>query len=221
MGSLLAQLIPPAIVGALAPLPIIIVVTLLMAKGGLGKAVGFGGALIAVFAVIGIIALATSSGGSGSGSKSSAITGTILAVLGVLFVLMAVKLLVQAPDPDAPPPKFMTALDSMSVGRAAVLGVILAVINFKELGIYVGGIAKIVHAEVSTAERWVALVVLLVVLQIGVIGAIVGYAAAPDWASRELQRFRGWLVKHNRVIGIVLGLVIGAWFIIWGVTQIA
>ena len=48
-----------------------------------------------------------------------------------------------------------------------------------------------------------------------------GYAAAPDWASRELQRFRGWLVKHNRVIGIVLGLVIGAWFIIWGVTQIA
>ena len=176
MGSLLAQLIPTAIVGALAPLPIIIVVTLLMAKGGLGKAVGFGGAFVAVFAVIGIIALATSSGGSHSGSKGSAITGTILAVLGVLFVLTAVKLLVQAPDPDAPPPKFMTALDSMSVGRAAVLGVI---------------------------------------------GAIVGYVAAPDWASRELQRFRGWLVKHNRVIGIVLGLVIGAWFIIWGVTQIA
>jgi Sap, sulfolipid-1-addressing protein len=135
LGSLLGQLIPTAIVGALAPLPIIIVVTLLMSKGGLAKAIGFGGALVAVFAVIGIIALATSSGGSGSGSKGSAVTGTIIAVLGVLFVLLAVKQLLHAPDPDAPP-KFMTALDSMSPARAAVFGMVLALINVKQLGIY-------------------------------------------------------------------------------------
>ena len=68
-------------------------------------------------------------------------------MLGVLFVLLAVKQLVNAPDPDAPPPKFMTALDTMSVGRATAFGAILALINFKQLGIYVGGIAQIVDAD--------------------------------------------------------------------------
>jgi hypothetical protein len=70
MGNLPGQLIPTAIVGALAPLPIIIVVTLLMSKDGLVTAIGFGAALVAVFAVIGVIVLATSSGRSGSGSGS-------------------------------------------------------------------------------------------------------------------------------------------------------
>lgn len=220
MGSLLAQLIPTAVIGALALLPVLVVVSLLMSNGGLIKAIFFGGALTAVFAVIGIIVLATSSGASGSGSKGSAVTGTIIAVLGVLFVLLAVKQLVQAPDPDAPPPKFMTALDSMSAGRAAVFGLVIGLINLKQLGIYIGGVALIVHADVSAADRWVALVILLIVIQIGVIGTIAVYAAAQDWTSRELQRLRGWMVKHNRVISIVLSLVIGVLFIVKGVAQI-
>jgi hypothetical protein len=89
MGSLLEQLIPLAIAGALAPVPITIVVTLLMSKGGLAKADCFGAAMVAVFAVIGAITLTTSSGHDGSSSKGSAVTGTITAVLGVLFVLIS------------------------------------------------------------------------------------------------------------------------------------
>ena len=114
----------------------------------------------------------------------------------------------------------MTALDTMSVGRATAFGAILALINFKQLGIYVGGIAQIVDADVSTVQQWIALVVLLIVLEIGVIAPIVVFVAAREWATRQLRRFEGWLLRHNRVIGIVLGLVVGIWFIVKGVTQI-
>ena len=221
MGSLLWQLIPVALFGAIAPLPITVAVTLLMSKGGVAKATGFAAGLVGVFAVIGAVTLITSSNSSGSSSTGSAVTGTIIAVLGVLFVLMAVKLLLNAPDPDAPPPKFMTALDTMSVGRAAVFGAILALINFKQLGIYIGGIAQIVEAEISSAQRWVALGVLIFVLQIGIIAPIVVYVVARDWAWQQLRRFQGWLARYSRAIGIVLGLVIGIWFIVKGVTQIA
>jgi hypothetical protein len=74
----------------------------------------------------------------------------------------------------------------------------------------------IVHADVSAAARWVALVILLVVVQIGAMGAIAAYAGDRDWTSRKLQRFRGWMVAHNRVISILLGLVIGVLFIVKG-----
>ena len=91
MGSLLWQLIPVALFGAIAPLPITVVVTLLMSKGGVFKAIGFAAGLVGVFAVIGAITLATAGGRSDSNNTGSAITGTIIAVLGVLFVLLAVK----------------------------------------------------------------------------------------------------------------------------------
>jgi hypothetical protein len=146
MGALLGQMLPAALVGALAVAPITIVITLLMSKGGLGKALGFGVGLVAVFAVVGVIALTTAGTNAGSSDTGSAVTGTIIAVLGG---------------------------------------------------------------------------VLLVVIQIGVIGSILVYVLARDWATRVLQACRSWLIKNNRVISIVLGLVIGVWFIIKGVTQIA
>ena len=85
MGSLLWQLIPVALFGAIAPLPITVVVTLLMSKGGVFKAIGFAAGLVGVFAVIGVVTLATASGRRDSGNTGSAITGTIIAVLGVLL----------------------------------------------------------------------------------------------------------------------------------------
>jgi hypothetical protein len=37
-----------------------------------------------------------------------------------------------------------------------------------------------------------------------------------DWASRQLQKFQDRLDRYNRAIGIVLGLVVGIWFIVKG-----
>ncbi len=145
VGDLLWQLIPIALFGAASPLPIT-VVTLLMSERGVAKAIAFGGGLMGVLAVIGIFTLSRSSDSSASSSTQSTVVGTIIAALGVLFVLMAVKLIVNAPDPDAPPPKFMTSLTTMSAGRAAGFGAILALINFKQLGIFIGGVAEIVEA---------------------------------------------------------------------------
>ncbi len=220
VGDLLWQLIPIALFGAASPLPITVVVTLLMSERGVAKAIAFGGGLIGVLAVIGVFTLSRSSDSDASSSTQSTVVGTIIAALGVLLVLMAVKLIVNAPDPDAPPPKFMTSLTTISAGRAAGFGAILALINFKQLGIFIGGVAEIVEAEVSGTQQWIALIVLLVVLQLGVIAPIVVYVVARDWATRQLVRFQEWLARHNRAIGIVLGLVIGILFIVEGVSII-
>ena len=81
--------------------------------------------------------------------------------------------------------------------------------------------SQIVKADVSKAQGWVALATLLVIIQIGVIGPIVAYLVARERATRVLGGFRSWLVAHNRVLGTVLGLVVGVWFVVKGVAQIA
>jgi hypothetical protein len=221
VADLLTRLIPTAIVGAINVVPITVVVTLLMARGGLARAIAFGIGQIGTFAVIGVVALATASTDAGSSDTGSAVTGTIIAVLGALFLLLAVKQLLGAPDPDAPPPAYMAKLESMSVSRALVTGLVLALINVKQLGFMAAGVAEIVEADVTAAQGWVALVILLVLIQIGVIVPILAYVLAREWATKALVALRAWLIAHNRVISIVLGLVVGVVFVIAGVVQIA
>ena len=201
-------------------MPITIVVTLLMAKGGLARAIAFGIGQSGALAAIGAIALATASTNAGSSDTGSAVTGTIIVTVGGLLLVLAVKQLLGAPDPDAPPPTYMAKLESMSVSGALVTGLVLGLINVKQLGIYAAGVAEIVEADVSTSQGWVALAILLVLIQTGVIVPILAYLLARDWAMRTLTKLRGWLLEYNRVISIVIGLVVGAWFVIEGVTQI-
>jgi hypothetical protein len=220
MADLLTKLIPTALVGAINLVPITVVVTLLMARGGLARAIAFAIGQIGTFAAVGVIALATASTNAGSSDTGSAVTGTIIAILGALLLVLAIKLLVGAPDPDTPPPAYMAKLETMSVSGALVTGVVLALINVKQLGIYAAGVAEIVEADVSSSQGWVALAILLVLIQAGVIVPILAYVLAREWAIGTLMKLRGWLIEHNRVISIVIGLVVGAWFVIEGVTQI-
>lgn len=46
----------------------------------------------------------------------------------------------------------MTKLDSVSAVGATVLGVVMGLINTKQLGIYVACISQIVEANISTAQ---------------------------------------------------------------------
>ncbi len=220
MSDLLAKLIPTALVGAINVVPITVVVTLLMARGGLGRAIAFAIGQTGALAAFGVFVLATASTNAGSSDTGSAVTGTIIAVVGALLLLLAVKQLLGSPDPDAPPPAYMAKLETMSVPGALVTGVVLALINVKQLGIYAAGLAEIVEADVSSAEGWVALVILLVLIQLGVILPILAYVLARDWATKALQTLRGWLIGHNRVISIVLGLVVGALFLVAGIAQV-
>jgi Sap-like sulfolipid-1-addressing protein len=220
MADLLTKLIPTALAGAINVVPITIVVTLLMAKGGLARAIAFGIGQLGSLVAIGGIALATASTNAGSTDTGSAVTGTVIAMVGGLLLILALKQLLGAPDPDAPPPAYMAKLESMSVSGALVTGLVLGLVNVKQLGIYVAGIAEIVEADVSAAQGWVALAILFLLIQIGVIAPILAYVFARDWATKTLTALRGWLIAHNRVISIVLGLVVGALFVIAGVAQI-
>jgi threonine/homoserine/homoserine lactone efflux protein len=220
MGELLAQLIPTAIVGALSPLPVLVAIALLMSERGLAKAAAFTAALTGTFLVMGLVVLAVADTDGADSDGGRAVAGAVIAVVGGFLVVMALKQLLGAPDPDATPPRFMERLDQMPPGRAAVLGLVTALVNVKQLGIFVAGVSQIVTAGVTGTQAWIALLVFVLLLQAGVIVPIVGVAVAREPATRWLRSFQGWLTRHKRTISIVLGLVVGAAFVVAGVRMI-
>jgi hypothetical protein len=144
-------------------------------------------ALVGAINLVPITVVVTLRTNAGSSDTGSAVTGTIIAILGALLLVLAVRLLVGAPDPDTPPPAYMAKLESTSASDALVTGLVLALITVKQLGIYAAGVAEMVEADVSTSQGWVALTILLVLIQTGVIVPILAYLLAREWAMRTLR----------------------------------
>lgn len=114
MSNLLLQFIPLA-VAAIAPVMILAVIMMLSAKGGLPKALGFILGRILAYALWGVLLLGLNDKLSGTGGgEASTASLVIKSFLGVLLLVQAVRTYVGEDDPDAPPPKWMTALDKAS-----------------------------------------------------------------------------------------------------------
>ncbi len=183
-----------------------------MSARGLAKASAFVATLTAVYASIGTFALATSrDNGFGRGS---AVAGAALGVLGAALVVMSLRQMIRhRTSSEQALPGVVDRLDTMTIRGTTVLGVVIALVNVKQLGVFVAGVSQIVAADVSPVEAWLALLVFLAVFQVGMILTIGAYVFARPRATRALASCRRWIVRHMRVLSIVLGLVVGGWLL--------
>ena len=114
MSNLLLQLIPLA-VAAIAPVMIVAVIMMLSATGGLPKAISFILGRILAYTLWGVLLLALNDRLSGTGGGEASTAALVIkSFLGVLLLVLAVRTYFGEDDPDAPPPRWMRALDKAS-----------------------------------------------------------------------------------------------------------
>lgn len=192
---------------------ILLVVILLGTERGIQKAiaylVGYGGAYL----VLGVLMLvvggqvAMNSGGGGR----PWITIMLNFLVGGLMLFFLRKRL-KSPV-DAGPPKFFRNLHTMSARKALGFGVIIAVVNFKNLAIYLSSVAALLEARLPLVQGFLFLLLILVVFFGGAIAPIVMYLVFTESVDEMLRRLREWLERHNRIASIVLLLGFGSFFV--------
>ena len=146
-----------------------------------------------------------------------AVGRVVSAMVGGLLVVLGLRSLLAAPDPEASPPGWMESTNSAAPARAFGIGMALFPIQIKNLAIFVACLNLIAAAGLGPRGSIVALV--LVIFAIPVLTLIGLYAAAPDRASGALDSSRGWMERNNRAITVVLCFVFGGFFLlgaIWG-----
>lgn len=179
-----------------------------------GRADGpaFVAAWIVGLAVIGIIVIAAVGGDAeaDSGVTPDWVSGLKLA-LGVLLLLVGVHQWRGRPRGDAPAelPKWMHALDTFGPVKALGAGVLLSLLNPKNLLLAVAGTTVIAQAGLSTGEQAGALAVFVAIGTIGVATPVVLYFALGDRSRHMLDAMKDWMARNNAVIMAVLLLVIG------------
>jgi len=212
MGSVIGEILPLAVGIAISPIPIIAVILMLLSPRAKGTSVGFmigwlAGIVVAivVFTLLSSVIPQRSSGGSAAG-------GVIKIIFGVLLLFLALRQWRGRPakGEQATMPKWMSAIDSMTVAKALGLGFLLAAVNPKNL-LMAASAGLIVGGSGLGFGRGLTLVIIIFVLLAActVVIPVIGYLIASARSAGPLDRLRGWLVENNSTIMAVLLLVIG------------
>jgi len=198
----------PLAVAAIAPIMIVAVILMLSSKGGLGKSVAFIVGRILCYTIWGVLFLAlagkVASADSGETSMASLAIKTLL---GGLLLIMAVKSYLGEDDPDAPPPKWMSALDKAKPGALLGIGFLLSVVQLRFVLLMMAGATSIAEAQLSTIQVVISLAVLILAMIWPQFLPIILYAVMGDRAQAMLGSMNDWLAHNQRMVNVVvLGL---------------
>jgi len=213
MSDTLPGLIVLAIGGSIAP-PLLLLTTLLL--GSQRPLLNASALVIGYFTTCTVIGISGLLLFAGAESTVSTVGRVISATVGALFIVLGLRSLLDSPDPDPQPPRWMESINSMSPPRAFGFGMALFPLQVKNLAIFVACLNLIIASSLSPQGSIVALMLVLVVFAIPVLVLIGLYAAVPQRASTKLGSLQAWMEKNNRAITVALCFVFGTFFLLRG-----
>lgn len=206
-GTLLAALIPLALVIAVSPLSIIPAVLVLHSPQPRQAGSAFLGGW--VLGLSGLMAIFVGiSGLLGDPHKAAPVWASwVRVVLGSALILFGIyQWLTRHRDSDTP--KWMKAFDTITPRRAAVTAMVLTVVRLEVSTLSLAAALAIGTNGLDTGGKVVAAVGFVIVSASTVAVPIVAYLFAGDRLDEPLTKLKDWMEKNHRaMLGIVLVLI--------------
>ena len=219
MVEIVIQLIPFIIGSAVVPLQVIMIILLLNSnQQGLAKAISLVAGMTVVRLLQGAIFGLILSPEPGDASGKSPVVSTLLMVLGILLLTTAYKQWRNEDDPDAPPPKWLVMLDTLTPLRAFGMGAVLVLISGKFWVFTLSAIGVIEEAQLGQPSGTVVFLLFVLLAQSLLLLAIIVRVIIPERSKSILASISAWLTRYNRPIVIVVSLVFGLLFFVQGVS---
>lgn len=208
LSAAIGDLLPAALGVALSPLPVVATVTILSAPRGRPKALAFAlGWVVALVAVCVVVLLMA--GGPDGGRAGGDRGGGIQVALGVLLLTLALRRWHRRKNDDGEP-RWLQAIDRLTVPRAAIIGAALAAVNPKNLALTAAAAVGVARATPTVAGSIVAVTVFVLLASVTVAGPVVFALVAPHAANRPLAGFRSFMSDHATAIVVVVLVLLGA-----------
>lgn len=208
MASLLLQFLP-LIAGAVAPVMIMAVILILSSDGGLLKACAFVLGRLVAYALWGVLLLAVSDKLSPDEGETSTGSLVVKGLLGLILLVMAARSLAGEDDPDAPPPKWMAALDTTSAPALFGIAMILSVIQVRFVALMMSGVTSIIDTDLSSGQVVVALILLVLAVTLPQLAPVIVFLVMGKNAESALTSMNVWLTRNQRMVNVVVLAVFG------------
>ena len=214
MGDLLSKVIPLSIGAAFSPTVLALELLILSGKRSKARSTAFMGGVLLVFAALTALGLAISHTTSTSPAQET-ITKTVDVVAGLLLLLLALATVLRSLVHNAVAPVGGEAKDTRNPGllSAFLLGLAIMVSNFSTILLYIPAMRSISASTVSTSDKAVAVAIAFLITAAPIL-LIYGFAIAfPKIATPPLNKLRGWIDRHQKVIGISVEVIFGVYLV--------
>ncbi len=205
-------MLPFAVGIAISPIPIVAIVLMLGTDNAKSDSLSFLVGWIVAMAAAGAFLLAVigSSDPTDNGAPADW-SSTLKLVLGIVLLGLAVKQWRNRPRPgeDAPMPKWMSSVEGFTPLKSAGLGVIVSVVNPKNLILVIGGATAIAQTDAASSDQAIAWAIFVLIATIGVAAPVVIYFAMGDKAAAILDDLKGWMARNNAAIMAVILVFLG------------
>ncbi|MHB8896576.1 MAG: GAP family protein [Candidatus Geothermincolia bacterium] len=209
MSSLIPQLIVVGLLASISPVAVTVLVTLMLTKKPLRNALSFLVGFTLVLVAIGVIAVFILHIGTSKGNH--AIDAWIDIGLGVLCLALIPHSLMRKAKADKQRTKPLKTVEALGIGAVTMM------INASTIVIYISGTHDIVAAHLSAVKDVEALAILTAVTLVTLIIPIAIYAIFPKKSDRLLGSLKVWLMKHQKMIGIVILAIFGIYLLFKGI----
>lgn len=208
--SALGETLPQAAAIALSPIPIVLAIVFVTSARGRtnGPAFAVGWTLAIAAITAGSYALATVSQAA-SPSESETRGSLAQLMLGLVLAALAVRAWRKRPRQGerAPEPEILAKVETMSAGRAFVLGVVAAA-NPKTVPLAISSGASMAQTIASGAHGHVAVALFALGASSTVALVLFAQLAGGDPARQSLEGIKARLLAHRSAISIVLLIVL-------------
>ncbi|QLL06962.1 GAP family protein [Mycobacterium vicinigordonae] len=206
-GSLLATLIPLALVIAVSPLTIIPAVLVLHAPRPRPTSLAFLGGWVLGLAALTAVFTAGSGLFAGLHKSPPQWASWVRVVLGSILILFGIyRWLTRHRESDTP--RWMRAFDTITPVRAGVTALVLTVVRLEVSIMCLAAGLAIGTSGLTMPDKWVFAVAFVVLSASTVAVPILGYVSAGDRLDDQLTKLKDWMERnHAGMLAAVLVLI--------------
>lgn len=207
----LDTILPISVALALSPLPIIAVVLIAGSPRGrvaapvylLGWLIGLAALAIASTLILHLI--------GDLGPTGALILDGLRVLLGMLLLWAALRKWQGRPQAGEEPivPAWLAAFRRVSPLAALRLGVLVAALNPKHLGLVLAAMASLAYAPLLGGELILGIIVLMLLGSGVIIAVVVGHAVAGTAAAPLLEAVEQFMLRNNNLIVMIVLALIG------------
>lgn len=212
--------LPFAVGLILSPFPLIAMVMILSSPRRAANAPAFAVASVLGLLALGAVVLLVSAGypATEAGDSAAWLDWSRL-LLGAVLLALGVRKLLVRPWRDAPKesPRWMRAIDTLTWVRAAGLGIVVSVLNPKNLVLALAGAGAIAQADLAPRPEAAALIAFVAIGTLGITAPLALSLALGERAVALLTGPKEWMERNNPLIVAGLLLIFGVVLIANGV----
>ncbi len=212
MGAVIGALLPLALVVAISPTTITVLLVMLLSGSrtivsvvfAVGYVVGIVVDTVALLLLSGLAGLASTGSATGAAAWLLLVVGAVLTLLGIDQWTKRPKSL-EAPEV----PRWMAAMEKFTVPKSAVISFVLAALRPKNVLIFAAASLAIGTADLPFTEVVIAIALFTVLSSSTVVGLVVAAAFGQERVRPTLADWKVWLQNNSAAMMSVLLLVIG------------